>query len=39
MESMTEEEAIEFFEFNIECAFVGEQTPIWCKDNFMGNRE
>lgn len=28
MESMTEEEAIEFFEFNIECAFVGEQTPI-----------
>lgn len=31
MEDMTEEEAIEFFEFNIECAYIGEQTPIFIK--------
>jgi hypothetical protein len=26
---MEEDEAIEFFEFNIECAYVGEYTPIF----------
>lgn len=31
MNDMTEEEAIEFYEFNIECAYVGEQTPIFIK--------
>lgn len=31
MMDMTEEEAIEFYEFNIECAYVGEQTPIFIK--------
>ena len=26
---MTEEEALEYFSFNIECAYVGEYTPIY----------
>jgi len=29
---MTPEEALEYFEFNIEGSYVGEQTPIWCYD-------
>jgi len=28
-DGMEEDEAIEFFEFNIECAYVGEYTPIF----------
>ena len=28
-DGMTQEEAIEFYEFNIECAYVGEYTPIY----------
>lgn len=31
-EGMTEEDAIEHFEYNIEGGYVGEQTPIWCYD-------
>jgi hypothetical protein len=27
-------EAIEFFEFNVEGAYIGEKTPIWCEDFF-----
>lgn len=30
-QDMTEQEAIEFYEFNIECAYVGERTPIFIK--------
>jgi hypothetical protein len=33
-EDMSEEEAIEYFEYNIGSAYVGEKTPIWCFDNF-----
>lgn len=33
-EEMTEEEAEEFFEFNVSGAYMGEKTPIWCYDNF-----
>lgn len=29
-----DEIAWEYFYFNIQCAYVGEQTPIWCTDNF-----
>jgi len=29
---MSSEEAMEYFSFNIECAYVGEQTPLWCWD-------
>lgn len=31
---MTEEEAIEDFEFNVAGSYMGEKTPIWCYDNF-----
>tara|TARA_R100000808_G_C2141545_1_gene149356 strand:- start:261 stop:506 length:246 start_codon:yes stop_codon:yes gene_type:complete len=34
-EGMTQEDAWDHFGFNIECAYVGEQTPIWCKDDFL----
>jgi hypothetical protein len=33
-EGMSCEDAIEHFNFNIKCAYVGEQTPIWCDDEF-----
>ena len=33
-EHMNEEDAIEYFEYNVSSAYVGEQTPIWCYDNF-----
>ena len=32
-EHMSEEDAIEYFEYNVSSAYVGEQTPIWCYDN------
>jgi hypothetical protein len=31
---MSEEDAIEYFNFNVLGAYVGEKTPIWCEDNF-----
>lgn len=31
---MNEEDAAEYFDFNVLNAYVGEQTPIWCTDNF-----
>ena len=33
-EQMGSVEAVEYFEFNIKGAFVGEKTPIWCEDDF-----
>ena len=33
-EGMTEEDALEHFSYNVEGAYVGEKTPIWCDDNF-----
>ena len=33
-EHMSEEEAIEYFEYNVSSAWVGEKTPIWCFDDF-----
>lgn len=29
---MTYEEANEYYYYNIECAWVGDKTPIWCMD-------
>jgi len=26
------EDAEEYFEYNVRCAYVGEKTPIWCDD-------
>ena len=31
--SMTEEEAVEYFDYNIHGAYMGDKTPIWCTDN------
>lgn len=31
---MSIDEAMEYFSHNINCAYVGEQTPIWCMDYF-----
>ena len=30
---MNMEDAYEYFDFNIRCAYVVEQTPIWCNDD------
>lgn len=30
---MEEEEAIEYFNFNIKGAYMGDKTPIWCIDD------
>ena len=31
---MPEEDAIDYFYFNVCTAYVGEKTPIWCYDDF-----
>jgi len=33
-DEMSEEDAIGHFEFNMRGGYVGEQTPIWCQDDF-----
>ena len=33
-DGMTEEDALEYFEFNVSSAWVGDMTPIWCLDDF-----
>lgn len=30
---MNEEEAVEFFDFNVKGSYVGDKTPIWCVDD------
>jgi len=34
MQEMTAEEAREHFDFNVSGAYMGENTPIWCEDDF-----
>jgi len=34
IDKMDIDEAIEYFEFNMRGAYVGEKTPIWCQDDF-----
>jgi hypothetical protein len=34
MKDMPEEDAIEYFCFNVSGSYVGDKTPIWCWDNF-----
>ena len=36
-EGMSDEEAIQYFEFNVKGAYIGENTPIICSDNFLFN--
>jgi len=33
-DGMSEDEAVEFFEFNVEGAHMGEKTPVWVDDTF-----
>jgi hypothetical protein len=33
-QGMTDEDALEYFYFNVQGAYVGEQTPIFCFDDF-----
>lgn len=33
MRDISEEDAIEYFNFNIKGAYMGEKTPIWCIDD------
>jgi hypothetical protein len=35
MRDMSEEDALEYFSYNVSGAYVGEKTPIWCTDNFL----
>ena len=34
MKDIPEEEAIEYFYYNVSGAYIGEKTPIWCDDYF-----
>lgn len=34
VDGLNEEDAHEHFAFNIAGGYVGEQTPVWCYDNF-----
>ena len=34
MRDMSEEDAMEYFTFNVSGAYVGKKTPIWCWDKF-----
>ena len=35
MFEMSEEDALEYFNFNVNSAYLGEKTPIWCFDNLI----
>lgn len=34
-QEMDHEDAVEYFEFNVSGAYMGDKTPIWCYDNFV----
>jgi hypothetical protein len=34
MEDMTREDAIDYFQYNIQLAWVGDKTPIYCMDDY-----
>jgi len=34
MKDMNELDALEHFSYNVSGSYVGEQTPIWCQDNY-----
>jgi hypothetical protein len=33
-DDMSEEDALEYFSYNVSGSYVGEKTIIWCSDNF-----
>jgi len=32
-DGLSEDDAIDFFNYNTKCALIGEKTPIWCNDD------
>lgn len=34
-DDMSEQDAIEYFEYNVQNAYVGPKTPIWCDDQLV----
>ena len=34
-DGMDEQEAIDWYEYNMQSTYVGEHTPIWCEDRFI----
>jgi len=38
-DGMSYEIALEFFDFNVEGAYVGEQTPVWVDDEMFDNEQ
>lgn len=34
-DEMTEEEALEYYYFNVEGSYMGEKTPVWVEDDFL----
>ncbi len=34
MIDMSEDDAMEYFNFNVSGSYVGDKTPIWCSDYF-----
>lgn len=38
-QGMTEDDAIEYFWFNVAGSYVGEKTPIWCNDTSLNNKQ
>jgi len=36
-DGMNEEEAEEFFEFNVRGSIAGDETPVWCDDEFLAD--
>ena len=35
MRDMSEEDAIDYFNFNVSGSYMGEKTPIWCSNNLF----
>jgi hypothetical protein len=35
MKDMSEEDALEYFSYNVSGPYFGEKTPIWCEDKFL----
>ncbi len=33
MREMSEEDAVEYFDFNVSGSYLGDKTPIWCTDD------
>ena len=33
-QDMSEEEALEYFDYNVRGSYIGEKTPLWCDDYF-----